>query len=76
MALRNDYLRHREEKCGWRSRTYVSGNFCYTSSKNQNTAALFYSEKFEVNADPPAKFTISMKVQLDILTTIFRPVES
>lgn len=63
MGIHKDYLRRRKkQKSGWRARTFMTGNFCFKSLKKQKGAAFFYSEKFEVNADPPAKMNIVMKV--------------
>ncbi|XP_073957095.1 uncharacterized protein [Choristoneura fumiferana] len=69
---RSGYLRTRKvQKRGWRSRTYVTGNYCYKSLRKQaRKSSMFYSEKFEVNANPAAKLHINMKISAGIETTI------
>ncbi|XP_026739301.1 uncharacterized protein LOC113502122 [Trichoplusia ni] len=71
MGIHKDYLRRRRrQKSGWRARTFMTGNFCFKSLKKQKGAAFFYSEKFEVNADPPAKMNIVMKISAGVECTI------
>lgn len=53
-------------RSGWRSRTFVTGDYCYKSWKKQKRTAFFYSEKFEVQADPPAKLNVILKVKIKI----------
>ncbi|XP_028178178.1 melanization protease 1-like, partial [Ostrinia furnacalis] len=68
---KGNYLRARKvQKAGWRARTYVTGNACFKSERRQRANSLFYSEKFEVNADPPAKLNIFMKISAGIECTI------
>ncbi|XP_059051079.1 uncharacterized protein LOC131845932 [Achroia grisella] len=68
---KGNFLRKRKvQKQGWRARTYVSGNTCYKSLKKQRLASFFYSEKFEVNADPPAKMNVIIKISAGIECTI------
>ncbi|CAF4794957.1 unnamed protein product [Pieris macdunnoughi] len=70
-GIKSRHLRARKpQKFGWRARTYVSGNNCFKSLKKQRQAAFFYSERFEVNADPPGKLNIIMKVSAGIECTI------
>ncbi|KAJ2952068.1 hypothetical protein O0L34_g4332 [Tuta absoluta] len=47
---------------GWRSRTFVSGKSCFDRFSKQKKMAFFYDERFEVNADPPGKLNIFMKI--------------
>lgn len=64
MGIHREYLRaRRKQKSGWRARTYVTGDYCFKSLKKQRKTAFFYSEQFEVNADPPAKLNVIMKVK-------------
>ncbi|XP_072941110.1 uncharacterized protein [Epargyreus clarus] len=72
IGIHNSFLRtRRKQKAGWRARTYVTGNYCFKSQKKQDkNTAFFYSEKFEVNADPPAKLNIIMKISAGIECTI------
>ncbi|RVE48143.1 hypothetical protein evm_007203 [Chilo suppressalis] len=66
-----NYLRARKlQKAGWKARTYVSGNYCFKSGKAQRHTAFFYSEQFEVKANPPAKLNIFMKISAGIECTI------
>ncbi|KAI5630821.1 hypothetical protein NE865_16467 [Phthorimaea operculella] len=65
---KNSYLRARagpptkSKREGWRSRTFVSGRSCFDRFSKQKKMAFFYDEKFEVNADPPGKLNIFMKI--------------
>ncbi|CAG9581578.1 unnamed protein product [Danaus chrysippus] len=71
IGIHQQYLRtRRKQKEGWKARTYVSGDYCYKSLKKQRATAFFYSEKFEVNADPPAKLSIFMQVSAGVECTI------
>uniref|UniRef100_A0A2A4K1I3 Peptidase S1 domain-containing protein n=1 Tax=Heliothis virescens TaxID=7102 RepID=A0A2A4K1I3_HELVI len=71
LGINKSFLRKRKrQKSGWRARTYMSGSFCYKSMRKQKHAAFFYSEKFEVNADPPAKLNVIMKISAGIECTI------
>ncbi|XP_063395740.1 uncharacterized protein LOC134680558 [Cydia fagiglandana] len=69
---KSGYLRkRREQQHGWRARTYLHGNFCFKSRKVQERQAhFFYSEKFAVHADPPAKLHVLMKLSAGVETTI------
>ncbi|KAL4716885.1 hypothetical protein ACJJTC_012696 [Scirpophaga incertulas] len=68
---RGTYFRSRKfQKSGWKARTFVSGNTCFKSNKKQMLASFFYSENFEVNADPPAKINIKMEISAGIECTI------
>ncbi|KAI8438705.1 hypothetical protein MSG28_011118, partial [Choristoneura fumiferana] len=50
---------------------YISCNYCYKSLRKQaRKSSMFYSEKFEVNANPAAKLHINMKISAGIETTI------
>lgn len=67
MGIKNEYLRaRRTQKAGWRARTYAVGDYCFKSLKKQRATSFFYSEKFEVNANPPAKLNIIIKVKFSI----------
>ncbi|CAH2102333.1 unnamed protein product [Euphydryas editha] len=71
MGIHREYLRaRRKQKSGWRARTYVTGDYCFKSLKKQRKTAFFYSEQFEVNADPPAKLNVIMKLSAGIECTI------
>lgn len=53
-------------KAGWKSRTYVVGDYCFkTVKRQQRSTSFFYSENFEVKADPPAKLNVILKVSLN-----------
>ncbi|CAH0695266.1 unnamed protein product [Spodoptera exigua] len=66
IGINKSYLRkRRKQKSGWRARTFMTGNFCYLNTKFQKLASYFYSEKFEVNADPPAKLNVILKAYAD-----------
>ncbi|KAJ8736284.1 hypothetical protein PYW08_006940 [Mythimna loreyi] len=71
-GINQSYLRRRKkQRAGWRARTYLTGNFCYKSLFVQKKkSAFFYSERFEVHADPPAKLSVVMKISAGIETTI------
>lgn len=43
---------------------FMTGNFCFRSMRHQKRASFFYSEKFSVTADPPAKLHVILKVRL------------
>ncbi|KAF9421473.1 hypothetical protein HW555_002688, partial [Spodoptera exigua] len=71
IGINKSYLRkRRKQKSGWRARTFMTGNFCYLNTKFQKLASYFYSEKFEVNADPPAKLNVILKISAGIECTI------
>ncbi|CAG9796487.1 unnamed protein product [Diatraea saccharalis] len=68
---RGNYLRQRKlQRQGWKARTYMSGNYCFKQNKAQKKTAFFYSEQFEVKADPPAKLNIAMMISAGIECTI------
>ncbi|XP_049878481.1 uncharacterized protein LOC126375542 [Pectinophora gossypiella] len=58
----------RREKHGWRARTYVSGNACFR--RKQKKYIIFYDEKFQVNADPPAKINVFIRIFAGLDTQI------
>lgn len=59
------YLRRRKQVTqGWKGRTFVCGNWCYKSQRKKNQLAFFYSEKFQVNADPPTMVNIFLQVRI------------
>ncbi|XP_063899108.1 uncharacterized protein LOC110375867 [Helicoverpa armigera] len=71
VGINKSFLRKRKkQKSGWRARTFMSGNHCYKSMRKQRRAAFFYSERFEVNTDPPAKLNVIMKISAGIECTI------
>ncbi|XP_047545165.1 uncharacterized protein LOC125077296 [Vanessa atalanta] len=71
IGIHREYLRaRRKQKSGWRARTFVTGDYCFKSLKKQSRTAFFYSEKFEVNADPPGKMNIMIKISAGIECTI------
>ncbi|CAH2050604.1 unnamed protein product, partial [Iphiclides podalirius] len=70
-GIRARYMeKQKEQKYGWKGRTFVSGNYCYKSSKRQSRTAFFYSEKFVVEAGPQAKVTVFIKISAGIQCTI------
>ncbi|XP_028041382.1 uncharacterized protein LOC114251357 [Bombyx mandarina] len=72
MGIHSGYLRKRRKmKAGWKSRTYVVGDYCFkTVKRQQRSTSFFYSENFEVKADPPAKLNVILKLSAGIDCTI------
>ncbi|XP_034832639.1 uncharacterized protein [Maniola hyperantus] len=71
MGIHREFLRSRKkQRSGWRARTFVVGDYCFKSYRKMARTAFFYSENFEVNADPPAKMNVIMKISAGIETTI------
>lgn len=66
IGIHREYLRVRKkQKQGWRARTFVVGDYCFKGFRKMARTAFFYSETFDVNADPPAKMNVIMKVRIN-----------